>query len=525
MQRVASSIGLLSGWRLAAVAMLAGAVAVLGHAPFDFPLVYFIAFPVLVWLLDGASSPSSVRGLHRLKPAFVIGWWFGFGYFLAGLWWVGSAVLVDGDDYAWALPFAVMGLPAGLAFFFAFATALARLFWADGISRIFTLAFAFALVEWLREFVLTGFPWNPIGFAAMPIPLLMQSVAVVGVTGMNALAVLVFSMPALLSGTRHRGVGLALAAGLMAAHVGYGYVALNAADPEPGETIAVRIVQPNIDLTEKWDRAVRDRVFKMTVDLSTQPPTAGVEKPRVIVWPETSVPFFFEERPDALVQLGSVLDDDQMLLAGAMRMEKPGDLSNDYNAVVAIDGKGAIVDTVDKVHLVPFGEYLPLTALFKAIGIEQIVAGPMNLIAGSERHPIALPGGFSAVPYICYEIIFPRLMPSALPAKGFIVNVTNDAWFGNTPGPYQHLRQAQIRAVETGANIIRAANNGISASIDGKGRIINALAMGERGTIDAKIVVSNSERYVHYLGHDIGLAVVAFLALLGFLSACPLKLQ
>lgn len=509
MQRLSAGIILLSGWRRAFVAFIAGALAVLGQAPFDFPLACFVSFPILVWLLDGATAPVPASLLGRLRPAFAIGWWFGFGYFLAGLWWVGSAVLIEADTYAWALPFVVVGLPLLLAPFFAIATAIARLLWSDGIGRIFAMAFAFGLMEWLRQFVLTGFPWNPLGFAAMPVPLLMQSVAVVGPIGMNILAVLVFCMPALLAGPRHRTLGAAIALALTAAHVGYGIVSMRLT-PEGGTTeLAVRIVQPNIDLTEKWDGAVRDRVFKTTLDLSSKAPERAAEKPELIVWPETSVPYLFSDRPDALAAMGAILQERQILLAGAVRTEGSGDAVRYYNSVVAIDPSGAIVDAVDKIHLVPFGEYLPFAGMFARLGVSQIVAGPMTYEAGTDRHAIALAKGVRALPYICYEIIFPYHMPTYKPGSAFILNVTNDAWFGDTPGPYQHLRQAQIRAVETGMPVVRAANTGISAAIDDKGRVMEALSIGSRGVIDVLVRIPNDERSVHYSAMAFILAILS----------------
>ncbi len=220
MERLAGRIILLWGWRRALVAFLAGALTVLGQAPYDFFAACFVSFPALVLLLDGATGEPGAGRFGRLRPAFGIGWWFGFGYFLAGLWWIGGAMLVEADSFAWALPLATIGIPLGLAFFYGFATAVARLLWSDGIGRIAALAFGFALAEWLRSFLFTGFPWNAVGYAAMPVPLLMQSVSVVGMNGMNALAVFVFSMPALLANRRHGGLGLGLAALLVIAHVG-----------------------------------------------------------------------------------------------------------------------------------------------------------------------------------------------------------------------------------------------------------------------------------------------------------------
>lgn len=496
MERLAGRIILLCGWRRSLAAFLAGALTVLAQAPYDFFAVCFVSFPVLVWLLDGAIAEGRSGFFGRLRPAFSVGWWFGFGYFLAGLWWIGGALLVEADNFAWALPFAVLGIPLALAFFYAFAAAFARLFWSGDIGRIAALAVAFGLAEWLRGFLFTGFPWNAVGYAAMPVPLMMQSVSVVGMNGMNVLAVFVFALPALFAGRRHRLTGVLLFLVLAAVDLGFGYWRLTQPESPPASSLAVRIVQPSVDLSEKWDATVRDRIFATMMGMSSQTPDAGQDKPQLILWPETSVPFLFTERPDALTALGDMLQPGQMLLAGVVREEggsTPGGIDRYYNSVVAIDDKGEIVDAVDKVHLVPFGEYLPFAGLMSRIGLEQLVAGPMNFAAGNERHPIALPGGVKAVPFICYEVIFPDLVSVDVTLSQLIVNVTNDAWFGDTPGPYQHFRQAQVRAVENGLPLVRAANNGISAVVDSRGRIVEALAIDARDMMDVRIPISQQD--------------------------------
>ncbi len=492
MDRVAGRVILLWGWRRALTAFLAGAFAVLAQPPFDFFAACFVSFPVLVWLLDGAIVGPPARPLRRMVPAFAIGWWFGFGYFLAGIWWVGSALLVEAESFAWALPLAVLALPAMLAVFFGLAAAIARLFWTNGIGRIAGLAFGFGFAEWLRAVLLTGFPWNPVGYAAMPIPLLMQTVSITGVIGMNALAVFVFAMPALLASRRHIGIGLITAASLAIAHVGFGVWRLKTEDVSSTRSLTVRIVQPSIAQTEKWEEGVKDRIFGTLLDLSRQPPGKGGKKPQLVLWPETSVPFLFTERPDALVAIGEMLDDDQVLMAGAVRAEgNPASAGGAryYNSVVAINGRGEIFDAVDKVHLVPFGEYLPFQNLLAAFGVEKIVPFPMTFSAAGARHAVVLPGGIRAVPFICYEVIFPGLVAADAATADLIVNVTNDAWFGDTPGPYQHFRQAQIRAVETSRPLIRAANTGISGFVDTRGRIVDALAINAAGVADVTVTL------------------------------------
>lgn len=489
MERLAGKVILLWGWRRALAAFLAGAAAALGQPPFDFFAACLIAFPVLVWLLDGAASAPGERLLRRIFRPFFTGWWFGFGYFLAGFWWTGNALLVEAELFAWALPLAVFGLPALLAVFHGLAAMIARLLWSDGLGRIAAIAFAFGLAEWLRGFVLTGFPWNAIGQAAMPVPLLMQSVSVVGMTGMNALAVFVFAMPALLASPRGRRAGFALALLLMAAHVGYGAWRLSTADAASDTLVNVRIVQPSIDQAEKWDATVRDRIFATYLDLSARPPAAGAPQPDLIVWPETSVPFILAERPDALVAFGELVGEGQTLLAGAVRVEgagRPQDMRY-YNAVVAINAAGETYDAVDKIRLVPFGEYLPLADLLGRFGMKRLVQSVSDFSPGGPRRAIETAGGVRALPFICYEIIFPGIAGYGDAGADLILNVTNDAWFGDTPGPYQHFRQAQIRAVEAGLPLVRAANNGISGVVDAYGRVIDAFALDAVGVLDVAV--------------------------------------
>lgn len=488
MESVAGRIVLLWGWRRAAVAFLVGALAVLAHAPFDFFAVCFVSFPVLVWLLDGATPEGRSGLIRRLAPAFVTGWWFGFGYFLAGLWWIGNAVLVEAEEFAWALPLAVLVLPALLALFYGLATAVARLVWASDIGRIAALAAGFGLAEWLRAVLFTGFPWNAIGYAAMPVPLFMQPVAAIGLYGVNAVAVFVFAMPALLGSRGGRLAGLVSVVLVVAAAAGFG-LWRQQLPLEGDRTVSVRIIQPSIDQAGKWDTTLRDEIFARQIGLSGEPPADGGPEPQIIVWPETSVPFLFTDRPDALATIGELLNEDQMMLAGAVRVEAgAGGAERYYNSIVAIDGGGEIVAAADKVHLVPFGEYLPFADLLGSLGLRQFVNAPGMFSPGSSRTLLEIADGIRLLPMICYEIIFPGELGEADDADA-IVNITNDAWYGDTPGPYQHFRQAQVRAVEAGLPLIRAANNGISAVVDARGRIVDAFGLNVVGNIDVAMSV------------------------------------
>ncbi len=494
MESLAGRVVLLSGWRRSLGAFLAGGFASLAQPPFDFFAACFVSFPVLVWLLDGAVGEG--RGLRALViPAFKTGWWFGFGYFMLGLWWIGNALLVDAGNFAWAVPLAIVGLPAFLSIFYAVSAVFARLFWHDGILRIISLAFFFGVAESIRGIIFTGFPWGAIGYAAMPTLLSMQSAKVFGLAGMNFLAVLVFSMPALLGTRRHLLIGSITAIGLVSIQFAYGYLSLSR-EVKANDFLSVRIVQPSIKQTEKWDSSEQTRIFNILLDLTQRQVASGTEKPELIVWPETAVPFLFTERPEALVQLGEALDEGQLLLTGAVRAEGDDGLGRTryYNSVVAIAQDGTIVDAVDKVHLVPFGEYVPFANLLNNLGIEEIVQSAGPFTAGGARRPINLAEGVRVMPFICYEIIFPHLVSAVADQSDVLLNLTNDAWFGMTPGPYQHFRQARIRAVENGRPLLRAANAGISAVIDSSGRIIDAFDLNVVGSLDVQVPIQKPEK-------------------------------
>jgi apolipoprotein N-acyltransferase len=489
MERLAGKVMLLSGARRALLAFLAGLIGVLALPPFGFLAALFVSFTLLVWQIDGATAAPEASLLRRLAPAFRIGWFFGFGYFLGGLWWLGNALLVEADDYAWALPLAVIGLPAFLALYYGLAAAFARFLWSDGMGRIAVLAVAFGGAEWLRATLFTGFPWNAVGYGAMPVPLLMQSARLVGMDGVNVAAVFVFAAPALLGTRRGRALGLSLATLLFAGHIGYGVYRLHVVPDAPASDMVVRLVQPVIDQAMKLDDAARSEIFERHLALSKAPPEEGGKRPDIIVWPETSIPFVLTDNPDALVRIADVLEDDQMLIAGAVRTETTGSgrPPRYYNSIYTIDGKGQITGAADKVHLVPFGEYMPFAGVFEGLGVDAVAAMPGGFSGARDHQLLNLPGGHSFYPLICYEAIFPSEIGTAANDTDALLNVTNDAWFGDTPGPYQHFHQARLRAIERGLPLIRGANSGISAVVDAKGQIILGITYNVAGFMDATI--------------------------------------
>lgn len=504
---LAARIQGLDGWRRRLAAVIAGGASVLALAPFFVWPILWLALPTLVKLIDGAIDDSARTGSarwYRSRPAAAaeVGWWFGFGYFFAGLFWIGEAFLVDAESFAFLMPFAVLAMPAGLALFYAAATALAAPFWRTGVYRVLALALSLAAIEWLRGHVLSGFPWNVLGYALTYPVSLMQSVAVFGIYGLTLIAVLVFALPPILWSEiagrtgRRLAVGVAVLPLLAGIVVGHVRIALGHAAAVPG--VKIRIVQPSVLQRDKWRPENQQRIFLDHLDLSRRNATGAVDNLSGIthvVWPEAAMPFFPLDTPEALAAIGELLPDKTVLIAGALRAEKAPPKSPRlrifFNSLLVFGKGGLLLTRYDKIHLVPFGEFLPLRRVLEAIGLRELTYVMGTFDAGPSPRPLlGIPGLPPAAPLICYEAIFPGAVVQGPERPGVMVNVTNDGWFGNTTGPRQHLHQARVRAVEEGVPILRAANNGVSAAFDAYGRPLGYIGLDVRGVIDVDLPVA-----------------------------------
>jgi len=494
---IAKAVILGWGWRKRLIALFAGASGALALPPLDLWPLIVVPMAVAVWLIDGAVGTSAWR---RFRAAFAVGWWWGFGFFLAGLWWIGAAFLVETDEFAWAMPLGVFGLPALLAFFHALAFALARLVWSNGAWRVFALAFGFGVAEALRHVVLTGFPWNTYGQALGAWLPLAQAASLIGAEGLTLLAVLVFAAPATLAdeGPRPwRPLAAALAA--LALLLAFGMARLTLAGGlRPGlaeiETVPgvrFRLVQPNMSqrdkIAEQDGLAVLARLLPQ-VPVRQGPSATGMADATHIVWPESPFPFLLADEPRALAELGKALPVRTVLLTGAVRRDAaPRGSERYYNSLLVFGEGGRLLSSYDKTHLVPFGEYLPLEGWLTRLGLRRFVHAPGAFSLGEARTLMEVPGLPPVLPLICYEAIFPHEIVAAGPRPGLMVNITNDAWFGETFGPHQHLAQARLRAVEFGLPLARAANTGISAMIDPYGRQHGVIGLGIEGVADVAL--------------------------------------
>ncbi len=509
------------GWRRRLIAFVAGALSALAMAPFNVWPILFLTFPTLVWLIDGAGVGRG-RGV---MGAATTGWWFGFGYFLAGLYWIGYAFLVDAPTFGWLLPIAVVGLPAILAVFIAFGVALARLLWTRGAMRILALGVALTAAEWLRGHVLTGFPWNAFGYALTSPLALAQSASVIGIWGLTFIAVVAFASPATLADdhaeTRWAWLPLILSIAVLAGLGAFGALRLARAPTRLVDGVHLRIMQPNLQQDVRFNYSAKQQVLNRYLALSDRasgPQSFGVRDATHLIWPESAFPFFLTREPDALAQITQLLRGGTVLITGAVRRAEPINPADPlaYNSIYVIDHDGSIVSLYDKVHLVPFGEYLPFQGVLESLGLQQLTKQRGGFLAGDRHRLIAVPGAPLALPLICYEIIFPgEVMPKG-PRPGWIVNVTNDGWFGISSGPYQHFQQARVRAIEEGLPLVRAATPGISAVVDPLGRIINSLPLGSEGVIDSPLPQSINPPIYTRVG-DVPAAMIGAIALLAII--------
>jgi apolipoprotein N-acyltransferase len=494
LRSVALGIVLAWGWKRAAIALVAGAVSSLAMEPFNAWPVLFVTFPVAVWLIDGAAA-GRMRGI---PAAAMAGWWFGFGYFVPGLYWIGYAFLVDADKFAWLLPAAICGLPAYLALYTALGFALARLLWTRDVARIFALAASLTIGEWLRGHMLTGFPWNAFGYALTEPLALAQTASLIGLWGMTFLAVAIFSSPAVLiddarTSTQRPWLAPAAAIALLVVMGAFGAIRLARMPTQLVAGVKLRIMQPNLSQDARFNYSAKADVMSRYLSLSdrsTGPQTSGVGSATILIWPESAFPFFLSREADAMAQIAELLPKGTVLVTGAVRPpdQPPGmRVTRAYNSIYVIDHDGTIASIYDKLHLVPFGEYLPFQDWMEKLGFEQLTKVHGGFIPGTRRKTIEMANAPRMLPLICYEAIFPGDITTAGDRPGWIVNLTNDGWFGISTGPYQHLQQSRMRAIEEGLPLVRAANTGISVVVDPVGRIIARLGLGVEGVLDSAL--------------------------------------
>lgn len=451
---------LMIGW---GAPLISGAVAAMGQAPFDFLPALIAGFVAAFWWWSRCASP---------KQAGKFGWLFGTGYFAVTLFWIVEPFLIEPEVFGWMAPFALVFMAGGLALFWGLAGYVARRMGGHPVAYAGTLA----LVELLRAYVLTGFPWalasqGLVNWGAY------QAAAWIGPHGVNLAFLLVCAAVPLIVRRRWVAVPLALV-------IGAGVFWPVPKSDVSGDLPIARVIQPNAVQSQKWTEANVRKFFDRQVAFTAAP---ADPRPDVVIWPETAVPFVLEYAGPALRYVAEQAAGSEVLL-GIQRTEGAGRW---FNSAILLDDAGAPVAVYDKYHLVPFGEYLPFQAFFDRFGLTGLAAfGVGGYSAGDGPHVFDVPGVGPILPLICYEALFPQNVFGAPERPALLVHMTNDAWFGNFSGPYQHLAIARMRAIESGIPVVRSANTGISAVIDAYGNVLGQVELNSAGYLDLPVPTS-----------------------------------
>ena len=491
--RLVAWLGTRVGWKRQLAALLLGALTATAMPPFFDLIGFVVGLCGLVWIGDGCA-----RSRRPGRASFWAGWFFGLGYFVVGLWWVANALLIDAARWWWLVPIAAVGLPMGLSLFWGLALWLWRRIGFAGPGRVAVLAGFLGIAEWLRGNILSGFPWNLPGYAWWPFDSVLQSASWLGFYGLTVVTLVVVMAPAAgVDGRTGRfmrrawvwpagGVGVLIVL-MLAGHIRLA----SAPDVQAPEAnvpdVMLRLVQPNFSQTEKWTDALRNPNVLAQVEMSK---IEGWQSVTHVIWAETAVTFPVADKPDWLAELAVAAPVGGYLMTGAPRVSVGIDSrQRAHNSLLAIGPTGQIAATYDKAHLVPFGEYVPFGDLLSFTG----VAG--GFTAGPGPQTLRLPGLPPFSPLICYEAIFPGQVVAAPDGPDderpeWLLNITNDAWYGDSPGPRQHLQIVRGRAIEEGLPLVRVANTGISAVFDSYGREITRLDLGLRGVVDSHLPVA-----------------------------------
>lgn len=472
-----------------------------GHAPIHLPWGWFIAMPGLIWLVATAPTP---------RAGAWIGWAAGFGHFITLFHWMGYPFLVDAEQFAWLMPLPVLIFPAFLAIFWAAALWAARRLWPGGmIAGALLVAALLSLAGIARSFAFTGYPWGLPGYIWLDLPP-MQAAAWVGPFGMTLATLILTALPLLALAGRRWGVlalSLVAAAGIWAA----GDARLTQPTTYAPDAPVLRLVQPNAPQHLKFAPGYREKFYERLLALAAAPSDPAIGAPDLVIWPETAVYFLLDENPDQIARIARAAHGATVAL-GTMRREKSSPRDRWYNSLAVVLPDGTLGAIYDKHHLVPFGEYMPFWPVMRHLGLPQFTAGP-GFSAGPGPRTLSLPGLPSFSPLICYEAIFPWEVVAPGPRPDWLLQITNDAWFGPWAGPHQHYAQTRIRAIEQGLPMVRAANTGISAIIDAHGRVVASLPLDTVGKIDAKLPAALPATIYARTGDWPAIAAIVILAL------------
>lgn len=462
--------------------LILGLMSGLGFVPYAYIPLLFVTYSLFFLIFMQANS-----GLSLFFTAFA----FGFGVGAFSMSWLVNALLIDAEAFAWAVPLVPIGFGVFFGLFFAFPALLCRKL-NPVLPRLLAFAGWVTIFEWIRSWIFTGFPWNLIGSVWVSFLPVLQLAALTGVYGLSLFSIIWFATPYLIYKKQYTFALCSIAGFLLVA--GFGYFRLYELKPEYVWGVRLRLVQPNIEQSLKWTPDTAEDNFMKHIRLSK---SKGFEKITHVLWSETASPYPFDMAEDARAMAMTAVPQNGTLIAGSLRLaDKDNKLLS--NSIFVLNDFGEIISFYDKSHLVPFGEYVPFRGL---LPFDKIVPIASDLKEGSGSKTVRVPNAPPAGMLVCYEIIFPNKVVDSKYRPAWLINVTNDGWYGLSAGPYQHLAAAQMRAVEEGLPVVRVANTGISAIIYPWGQIKSYLPLGTQGVLDDQLPKALNETVYARLGN------------------------
>lgn len=452
-----------------------GLLSAFALPPLSWPILFMIGFGGFVVLLTSATT---------YKQCFNAAWFWALGFHLAGLYWISASLFIDIARYGWVLPFSLLALPSYLALIFGGVCSLVHNLRAKPLLHLVVLSIILTICEHNRGWLMGGFPWNMFGYIWADTLPIIQSVSVVGILGLTFLTLLAAATFGLLFKPLDKSSLIAISCvGILFSCIAlWGTQRLETTPVTYHDNVNLRLVQPSIEQKERKTHDQRIMALAKIVGLSKQPS----EKPIThIIWPETASPFFLNEDADARAVLKHIVPKGGAILTGSPSRIVENGVQKYFNSLVVMNDKGAIIGGYDKSHLVPFGEFVPLRNILQTVPVAVDVIGTADFTPGAGAKTLRAPNLPSFSTMICYEAIFSGRIVDEHDRPAFLLQVTNDAWFGDTSGPYQHLAMARVRAIEEGIPLIRVANSGVSAVVDPLGRIVTSLELNKRGIIDS----------------------------------------
>lgn len=513
------------------VVFLLGALSSMVFAPSYLFFLGIVAFSLVFLFLDKAK---------KNKEAFLIGYWFGFGQFLFGFYWISISLFVDFEKFFWLLPFSLFAIPGLMAIYIGLVglatNYLANFFSANKWQKFLLFSLTWLFFEWLRSVLFTGFPWNLIGYSFGFSNALLQTSSLFGVYGLSLLAITFYSSGALLFKLKKHRLSTDLSRGsvilfmvlmltFLIAYF-YGYYRLKNAKTELITDRKIRLVQPNIKQDNQRSQEALYQTIVENIRLSTKKSLADVG---YVIWSESAVPFVIDRNSDVLLkEIVKAVPDNGFLISGAMRADFRKDLPHKvidkiWNSIFVVDKSARVVAYYDKNHLVPFGEYVPFEKYIPFVS-KITDGGGVGFSTGDGLKTIKLSDSMpSFSPLICYEAIFPdRVIASKSPPQ-FLLNLTNDAWFGDSSGPYQHFDMVKLRAIEYGLPLIRVANTGISALVDPYGRVIDKVDLNQQGFIDVALMKNLDGTFYRFLGNRLLIVIIFIIFVFSVIPLNPGK--